>query len=89
MPIYSTTETDLPVARFVPRHVVPAVEVGRSATVVEPTLYWHNSWPDVKVSDRLIVRSRTFEVVSDASEWRGDHLGGLVVVLRDSTEGVP
>lgn len=88
-PVYSTTEADLPDGRFVPRHVVPAVEVGRQATVVEPTIYWHNAWPDVKASDRLIVRGRTYEVLSDTSEWRGDKLGGLVVVLRASTEGVP
>lgn len=87
-PIYSTVETALPNALFAPRHVVPAVEVGRQPTVVEPTLYWHNQWPDVAASDRLRVRGRVFEVNADAAEWRGHGVGGLAVVLKDSVEGV-
>ena len=87
-PIYSTTEADLPKALFAPRHVVPAVEVGRQATVVEPTLYWPGLWPDVASSDRLRVRGRVYEVNADAAEWRGHGAGGLVVVLKDSAEGV-
>lgn len=88
-PIYSTVETGLPKALFAPRHVVPAVEVGRQPTIVEPTLYWPNLWPDVAASDRLRVRGRVFEVNTDAAEWRGHGVGGLSVVLKDSAEGVP
>ncbi len=87
-PIYTTTETDLPDALFAPRHVVPAVEVGRQPTIVEPTLYWPDLWPDVAASDRLRVRGRVYEVNADAAEWRGHGAGGLVVVLKDSAEGV-
>lgn len=88
-PIYETQESELPLALFAPRHVVPAVEVGRQATVVEPTLYWPDVWPDVAASDRLRVRGRVFEVNADASEWRGHGAGGLVVVLKDTKEGTP
>lgn len=87
-PIYTTTEIDLPKALFAPRHVVPAVEVGRQPTVVEPTLYWPGLWPDVASSDRLRVRGRVYEVNADAADWRGHVAGGLVVVLKDSAEGV-
>jgi hypothetical protein len=87
-PIYSTTEADLPKALFAPRHVVPAVEVGRQPTIVEPTLYWPNRWPDVDASDRLRVRGRTYEVNAEATDWKGHGVGGLVVVLKDSKEGV-
>lgn len=87
-PIYDTVEEELPKALYAPRHVVPAVEVGRQPTIVEPTLYWPNLWPDVAADDRLRVRGREFEVNADAAEWRGHGVGGLVVVLKDSQEGV-
>lgn len=89
LPIYKTTETDLPRAMFAPRHIVPAVEVGRQPTIVEPTLYWPDLWPDVAASDRLRVRGRVYEVNADAADWKGHGVGGLVVVLKDSAEGVP
>lgn len=87
-PIYETTETDLPKALFAPKHVVPAVEVGRQPTVVEPTLYWWKQWPDVVESDRVRVRGRVYEVLATPADWRGHGIGGLVVVLKDSAEGV-
>lgn len=89
LPIYETAETELPKALYAPKHVSPAVEVGRQVTVVEPTLYWPNKWPDVVASDRLRVRGREFEVHTIPSEWQGHGVGGLVVVLKDSEEGVP
>lgn len=88
LPIYTTTEADLPKALFAPRHVVPAVEVGRQASIVEPTLYWPDQWPDVVASDRLRVRGRVYEVNAEASDWKGHGVGGLVVVLKDSAEAV-
>ncbi|WP_156316524.1 hypothetical protein [Leucobacter japonicus] len=88
-PIYDTTESDLPKALYAPRHVIPAVEVGRQPSVVEPTLYWPNLWPDVSADDLLRVRGREYEVNAEAAEWRGHGAGGLVVVLKDSFEGVP
>ena len=88
-PIYDIVEDELPKALFAPRHIVPAVEVGRQPTVVEPTLYWPDLWPDIEASDRLRVRGREFEVNAEAADWKGHGIGGLVVVLKDSTEGVP
>lgn len=87
-PIYELVEEELPKALFAPRHVVPAVEVGRQPVVVEPTLYWHDKWPDVVVSDRLLVRGRQYEVLAVPAEWRGHGAGGLTVVLKDESEGV-
>lgn len=87
-PIYDTAESDLPKALFAPRHVVPAVEVGRQPTVVEPTLYWSKEWPDVAADDLLRVRGREYQVVAEPTEWRGRGVGGLIVVLKDSLEGV-
>lgn len=87
-PIFESVETVLPKALFAPRHVVPAVELGRQPTIVQPTLYWPRVWPDVVASDRLRVRGREFEVNAEATEWRGHGVGGLIVVLLDSTEGV-
>lgn len=89
-PTYETTETVLEdLALFAPKHTIPALEVGRAPVVVEPTLYWFNRWPDVVASDRLRVRGVEYEVQSVPSDWRGEGVGGLVVVLRDSAEGVP
>lgn len=87
-PIYDTVEDELPKALYAPRHVIPAVEVGRQPTVSEPTLYWPNAWPDVAADDLLRVRGREFEVNAEAAEWRGHSVGGLVVVLKDSFEAV-
>ena len=87
-PIYDTVEQALPLALFAPKHLVPAVEVGRQPVVVEPTLYWANQWPDVVETDRLRVRGREYEVLAQPAEWRGHGAGGLTVVLRDITEGV-
>lgn len=89
-PVYETVETEIePLALFAPKDVIPSVEVGREPTIVEPTLYWFNEWPDITASDRVRVRGVEFEVQSVPSDWRGTGVGGLVVKLRDSTEGVP
>jgi len=87
-PIYDMSESELPRALFAPRHVVPAVEVGRQPTVVEPTLYWSKLWPDVSADDLLRVRGREYQVNAESTEWRGRGVGGLIVVLKDSFEGV-
>lgn len=89
-PVYGTTETVIPeLALFSPKHLIPALEVGRSPVVVEPTLYWFQVWPDVTASDRLRVRGVEYEVQSIPADWRSENVGGLVVVLHDSAEGVP
>lgn len=89
-PIYETVETILPeLALFAPKDVIPAVEVGREPTIVEPSLYWHQVWPDLVASDRVRVRGVEYEVNAVPAEWRGSTVGGLVVKLRDSSEGVP
>lgn len=88
-PVYEEVTTALPDALFAPRDVVPALEPGRSPVVIEPSLYWPHAWPDVDVADRLTVRGVTFEVLSVPADWRGQRVGGLVVKLRDSAEGVP
>lgn len=88
-PIYSTVDTEIAeLALFAPKDVIPATEVGRSPTVVEPSLYWFKSWPDIVASDRLRVRGVEYEVLSVPADWRGNTVGGLVVKLKDSTEGV-
>jgi hypothetical protein len=89
-PVYGVVETVIPeLAFFAPKDVIPSLEVGRSPVVVEPTLYWFQVWPDVSASDRVRVRGVEYEVESVPAEWRGATVGGLVVKLRDSTEGVP
>lgn len=88
-PVYELVETVLAeLALFAPKDVIPAVEVGRSPTVVEPSLYWFEAWPDVRADDRLRVRGVEYEVASVPADWRGRTVGGLVVKLRDSAEGV-
>lgn len=88
-PVYETAESVLPeLALFAPKDVIPAVEVGRSPVVTEPTLYWLEAWPDVRADDRLRVRGVEYEVAAVPADWRGRMVGGLVVKLRDSTEGV-
>lgn len=88
-PIYSTVESNIPeLALFAPKDVIPATEVGRSPVVVEPALYWFKTWPDIVASDRLRVRDVVYEVQSVPADWRGNTVGGLVVKLKDSAEGV-
>lgn len=89
-PVYSIVETPIAeLALFAPKDVIPSLEVGRSPVVVEPSLYWPDSWPDITASDRVRVRGIEYEVLSVPAEWRGESIGGLVVKLKDSTEGVP
>lgn len=89
-PVYSTVETPIvKLALFAPKDVIPALEVGRSPIVVEPSLYWFEAWPDIVASDRVRVRGVEYEVLSLPADWRGESIGGLVVQLKDSTEGVP
>lgn len=89
-PIYSDIESDIAeLALFAPKDVIPAIEVGRSPVVVEPTLYWFKAWPEIRADDRVRVRGIEYEVQSVPADWRGPSVGGLVVKLRDSTEGVP
>lgn len=89
-PVYAVVESEIEeLALFAPRDVIPATEVGRSPIVVEPTLYWFKSWPDVVASDRVRVRGVEYEVQSVPADWRGTSVGGLTVKLKDSTEGVP
>jgi|SRR5690606_23686846 len=88
--VYETVETVLAdLALFAPKHVLPPLEVGRSPVIVEPTLYWFQKWPDIRADDRLRVRGVEYEVQAIPADWRGEAVGGLVVVLHDSTEGVP
>lgn len=88
-PVYEVVESVIPeLAFFAPKDVIPALEVGRAPTVVEPTLYWFKVWPDVVASDRLRVRGVEYEVLSVPADWRGTSVGGLTVKLKDSTEGV-
>lgn len=88
--VYETAETPIgELALFAPRDVIPALEVGRSPTIVEPSLYWLNEFPDIREDDRVRVRGVEYEVLSIPAEWRGSGVGGLVVKLRDSNEGVP
>ncbi|QEA30394.1 hypothetical protein FGL91_18680 [Microbacterium sp. CBA3102] len=88
--VYGTVETPIDeLALFAPKDVIPALEVGRSATIVEPSLYWLNAFPDIREDDRVRVRGIEYEVYSIPAEWRGPGIGGLVVTLRDSNEGVP
>lgn len=89
-PVYGTVEVVLSeLALFAPKDVIPAVEVGRSPIVVEPSLYWFKSWPDVRPDDRVRVRGVEYEVEAVPADWRSSSVGGLVVKLRDSAEGVP
>lgn len=89
-PIFETVETVLPeLALFAPKDVIPSAEVGRSPVVVEPSLYWWEAWPDIVASDRVRVRGVEYEVSAVPADWRGRTVGGFVVKLHDSTEGVP
>lgn len=89
-PVYGTVEFDIPeLALFAPKDVIPSLEVGRSPTIVEPSLYWFQVRPDVRADDRVRVRGIEYEVESVPADWRGTGIGGLVVKLRDSSEAVP
>lgn len=89
-PLYEVAETPIAeLALFAPRDVIPSPEPGRAPVIVEPTLYWFQSWPDVRADDKLRVRGVEYEVQSIPAEWRSPAVGGLVVKLRDSAEGVP
>lgn len=88
-PVYSEVETVIPeLALFAPKDVIPSLEVGRSPVIVEPALYWFKSWPDVRADDRLRVRGVVYKVQSVPADWRSATVGGFVVKLRDSSEGV-
>lgn len=88
--IYSEASFDIEeLALFAPKDVIPAQEVGRLPVIVEPTLYWFNAWPDIRAEDRVRVRGVVYEVESIPADWRGSTAGGLVIKLRDSSEGVP
>lgn len=88
-PEYSVVESEIPeLALFAPKDVIPALEVGRSPTIVEPSLYWWQAWPDIRADDRLRVRGVEYEVLGTPADWRSQTIGGLVVKLYDSTEGV-
>lgn len=88
-PVYVDEVEDLPGARFAPGGVIPPAEPGRMPVMLQPTLYWHNQWPDVVDSDRLTVRDVTYEVDGRPADWRGQNVGGLVVKLRGTVEGTP
>lgn len=89
-PVFETAETVIEErALFAPKDVIPSVEVGRSPVVVEPTLYWFKAWPDIVAGDRVRVRGVEYEVQAVPADWRSASVGGLVVKLHDSTEGVP
>lgn len=89
-PVFEVVESVIPErALFAPKDVVPSPEPGRSPVVVEPTLYWFQSWPDLNAADRVRVRGVEYEVETVPADWRSPSVGGLVVKLRDSTEGVP
>ena len=88
--VFGVVESVIPeLALFAPKDVIPSQEVGRSPVVVEPSLYWFKSWPDVVASDRVRVRGVEYEVLATPADWRSSSVGGLVVKLHDSTEGVP
>jgi hypothetical protein len=92
-PVFELVESEISeLALFAPsdsRQAIAPAEVGRDAVVSEPTLYWFKAWPDIRASDRLRVRGVEYEVLSIPADWRSASIGGLVVKLRDSTEGVP
>jgi len=85
-PVYADTTTVLAeLAAFDPGGSLEPVEVGRAQVVTTPKAYFADQWPDVVVSDRLVIRGRTFTVQGRPADWRSPWtgMGGLVVELRE------
>ena len=86
-PTTTDAELDIDGAFFAPEQKSSEpVEVGRSAVIVEPTLYFPGLWPDLTERDRVRVRSHEYEVDGVPADWRNpwgtSALGGLVVTLK-------
>lgn len=79
-------ETPLDRAGFDPGGSREPVEVGRTATVTNPKVYFRDYAPDVVSTDRLRVRGVVYQVKGRPAEWRDPHAGnvvrGLVVELE-------
>lgn len=86
--VYGWTRTKLADGLFAPGGISEPIEPGREPVVTEPTVYWRNAWPDVIAADRIEVRGLTYDVIGDPADWRGTIVGGLVVKLKRSEEGV-
>lgn len=79
-------EVEFDRAAFDPGGVREPVEVGRTAVVSTPRVYFLGYAPDVVSGDRLRVRGEVFRVTGRPAEWRdpyaGNALRGLVVDLE-------
>ena len=91
---YSDEETDLdwddpdelsiPNCGFDPGGSTETVTVDRTPIVTQPTVY-APSGVDVTALDRLVVRSRTWQVDGDPAEWRNPFTGwepGMLIRLK-------
>ncbi|WP_146080996.1 hypothetical protein [Pseudoclavibacter sp. AY1H1] len=78
---------ELPPAIFQPEGNEALVAAGVSATGTEPTVYWPNANPDVRVGDRLVIDGDTWLVHERPSRTPL----GLVVIVQgvESTRGSP
>jgi len=85
-PVYTTVDTLLAErAAFDPGGSREPVEVGRTATVTNPKLYFRKQWPDILTTDLVIVRGGVYHVIGDPADWKspyGSGMGGLVVELE-------
>jgi hypothetical protein len=90
VPVYTDSTVVLEErAAFDPGGSREPVEVGRAPVVTNPKLYFRGAIPDLKATDRLIIRGRTYTVQGDPAYWKspyGSEMSGLVVELQ-ATEG--
>lgn len=56
----------------------------RSSVVTQPSALFPGQWPDVKATDRLIIRDREWQVDGDPADYRSPFtgFGGLQVRLK-------
>jgi hypothetical protein len=84
------TETPFDRAGFDPGGSREPVEVGRTATVTTPKVYFLGYAPDIVSTDRLRVRGLVYQVQGRPAEWRDPYAGNAVrgvVVELELAEG--
>ena len=87
-PVTAPVETVLDqLAAFDPGGSREPVEVGRTATVTTPKLYFIEP-VDLTTTDSVRVNARTFTVEGVPAEWQdpfGTNVGGMVVELQEAS----
>lgn len=88
-PIFVDRDFEVAGGLFAPGGTSEPVEVGRAPVVTAPTLYFRDSWPDIRDTDQVTVRGVRYRVDGAPADWRPlvpGGPGGLVVSLRTVVE---